>query len=236
MFTFSYKKNNNAQLFKTLEENGFKKPQNYIPLYKKFFSIDENNYNNINLNHKLKIFNLRLTDERNTFLCSLTDGTNKIKKKSFFKYSPLIDPAKYMVGKYKDISNEKMFSLPKFSNNICQSRLLEPNNAAYIDSFFSYLSSMVYNHYKVPNCLDFYGSFLCIKEDFKINIADDLDFLYDSTFYHKNKNKLFNVDEIDEDLYCSDSTRNYRKKLIFFDEKTDLETDNLNEEMFNGVF
>jgi|UniRef100_A0A6C0BXL1 hypothetical protein len=236
MFTFSYKKNNNVHLFKTLEENGFNIPQNYIPLYKKFFSVDENNYNNINLNHKLKIFNLKSTDERNTFICSLTDGNSKLKAKSFFKFSPLIDPAKYMVGKYKDSSDEKMFSLPKFSNNICQSRLLEPNNAAYIDSFFSYLSSMLHNYHKIPHCLDFYGSFLCIKENFKINIADDLDFLYDSTYYHKNKNKLFDVDEIDEDLYCSDSTRNYRKKISFLDEKTDLETDKLNEEIFDGVF
>ena len=236
MFTFSYKKNNNVHLFKTLEENGFNIPQNYIPLYKKFFSVDENNYNNINLNHKLKIFNLKSTDERNTFICSLTDGNSKLKANSFFKFSPLIDPAKYMVGKYKDSSDEKMFSLPKFSNNICQSRLLEPNNAAYIDSFFSYLSSMLHNYHKIPHCLDFYGSFLCIKENFKINIADDLDFLYDSTYYHKNKNKLFDVDEIDEDLYCSDSTRNYRKKISFLDEKTDLETDKLNEEIFDGVF
>ena len=44
MFTLSYKKNNNQQLFKSLEENSFSKPQNYVPLYKKFFSIDDSNY------------------------------------------------------------------------------------------------------------------------------------------------------------------------------------------------
>ena len=36
MFTLSYKKNNNQQLFKSLEENSFSKPQNYVPLYKRF--------------------------------------------------------------------------------------------------------------------------------------------------------------------------------------------------------
>ena len=60
MFNLSYKKNNNQQLFKSLEENSFSKPQNYVPLYKKFFSIDDNNYNNINLNHKYKIHNLKI--------------------------------------------------------------------------------------------------------------------------------------------------------------------------------
>jgi hypothetical protein len=236
MFTFSYKKNNNLQLFKTLEENGFHNSQNYIPLYKNFFSVDENNYNNINLNHKYKLSHLKTTDKRNTFNCLINDGKNKLKVESFFKYSPLIDPAKYMVGKYKDVPQEKVFNLPKFSNNNCQSRLLEPNNAAYIDSFFSYLSSMALHEHKIPHCLDFFGSFLCIKRKFQINIADDIDFLYDSTFYHKNKNKLFDVDDIDEDIFCSDSTRNYRKKLLFKDENIKLDTDEIKQEMFDGVF
>ena len=140
-----------------------------------------------------------------------------------------------MIGKYKNVSEEKVFNLPKFSDNNCQSRLLEPNNVAYIDSFFCYLSSMTLHHHKIPHCLDFFGSFLCIKENFKINIADDIDYLYDSTFYHKNKNKLFDVDDIDEDLFCSDNTRNYRKKITFLEEsKTDIKTDKLLD--YEGVF
>ena len=235
MFTLSYKKNNNQQLFKSLEENSFSNPQNYVPLYKKFFSIDDSNYNNINLNHKYKIHSLKKSDNSNIFNCIVSDDEKRKKIECFFKYSPLIDPSKYMIGKYKNISEEKVFNLPKFSDNNCQSRLLEPNNVAYIDSFFCYLSSMTLHYHKIPHCLDFFGSFLCIKKKFKINIADDIDFLYDSTFYHKNKNKLFDVDEIDEDLFCSDNTRNYRKKITFLDESnTDIKIDELLD--YEGVF
>ena len=41
MFQLFYKKNNNTKLFKYLEENGLKTPQNYIPLFSKFFSLEE---------------------------------------------------------------------------------------------------------------------------------------------------------------------------------------------------
>lgn len=236
MFTLSYKKNNNQQLFKSLEENSFSKPQNYVPLYKRFFSIDDNNYNNINLNHRYKLHNLKTTNNSNIFNCIVSDDEKRKKVECFFKYSPLIDPSKYMIGKYKNVPEEKVFNLPKFSDNNCQTRLLEPNNVAYIDSFFCYLSSMTLHQHKIPHCLDFFGSFLCIKENFKINIADDVDYLYDSTFYHKNKNKLFEVDDIDEDLFCSDNTRNYRKKITFIEEetRTDIKTDKLLD--YGGIF
>jgi len=234
MFNLSYKKNNNSQLFKCLEENGFSQTQNYVPLYQKFFSINDNNYNNINLNHKFKLCNIKKSNN-NIFESIICDDKIKKKTNCFFKCSPLIDPTKYMIGKYKNVSKEKVFNLPKFSDNNCQSRLLEPNNVAYIDSFFCYLSSMVYHHHNIHHCVDFFGSFLCIKKNFKINIADDIDYLYDSTFYHKNKNNLFDVDEIDDNLFCSDNTRNFRKKLIFNGEiKEELKIDEpLN---YKGVF
>ena len=59
---------------------------------------------------------------------------------------------------------------------------------------------------------NFFGSFLTIQNQFKLNIYDDLDYLYDSDFFHKNKNELFQVDDIDEDRLLDSDTRNYRKK------------------------
>ena len=47
---FSYKKNDNQQLFKSLEENpdfGILEPQNYIPLYNLYFALSPTNNNNI---------------------------------------------------------------------------------------------------------------------------------------------------------------------------------------------
>ena len=37
------------------------------------------------------------------------------------------------------------------------------------------------------------------KRNLNYNIYDDLEYLYDSTFFHKNKDNLFEVDHIDID-------------------------------------
>ena len=55
MFDLFYKKNDNSQLFSYLEKNGFSGIQNYIPIYSRFFNLDENNFNNINLNNRYSI-------------------------------------------------------------------------------------------------------------------------------------------------------------------------------------
>ena len=53
MVVVSYKKNNNTKLFNKFKKDcGFDKIQNYIPIYEKFFSLNENTYNSVNLNHK----------------------------------------------------------------------------------------------------------------------------------------------------------------------------------------
>ena len=45
LFEFSYNKRKNTELFKDLETTvGISKIQNYIPIYKMFFSLNETNY------------------------------------------------------------------------------------------------------------------------------------------------------------------------------------------------
>ena len=46
------------------------------------------------------------------------------------------------------------------------------------------------------------------------NVYDDLEYLFDSDFFHKQKNKLFDMDEVDEERLLEGDTRNYRKKII----------------------
>ena len=43
------------------------------------------------------------------------------------------------------------------------------------------------------NAIDFYGSFLGIKQNFISEISDDIDILDDSDFFHKNLNILFKL-------------------------------------------
>ena len=122
----------------------------------------------------------------NIYSCNLIDNSSNITDKfSFFKFSPLIDPIKYMAGKY-DLSNNTNI-LPNYNetnetNNLntdkkIYEKINDSNNSAYIDSFFSYLSSQLLNNYGFIHGIDFYGSFLGNKKDYQINIYDDVDYL-----------------------------------------------------------
>lgn len=240
MFEIFYKKNDNTILFKYLEKTDFSNLQNYIPLYSLYFSLDEHNYNNINLNNRYAIQNIKQKKSNNEYVIETFDSkTNTVQPfSSFFKFSPLLDPVKYMVGKYKHIDKEKIHSLPRISSNTCCKKLLDPNNSAYVDSFFSYLTSKLLNNSGFVHGTHFFGSFLTIQTEFKLNIFDDLDYLYDSDFFHKNKNTLFKVDDIDEDRLLDSDTRNYRKKIKLDNnsKNINIECDTIDNDIFEGMF
>lgn len=237
MYSFFYKKNNNQNLFSYLEKNGFSSLQNYIPIYEKYFSLDENNYNNINLNQKYSINKVLSRDNNNNFFINCMDISKNNKKcYSFFKFSPLLDPTKFMVGKYDTENIQKITELPKLNDNTCYAKVLDKNNAAYVDSFFYYLSSVLLNNKKFIHGTDFFGSFLGIQNKFIINIFDDLEYLYDSEFYHKNKNKLFNVDHIDEERLIESDTRTYRKKIRLGENLDDIKIESINNLKLDNIF
>jgi hypothetical protein len=212
MFELYYEKNKNNELFKSSKEVvNIETIQNYIPIYKKFFSLNEENFNSINLNENTSIQSIVEKQGENNYIIRVK---NKNTINSFFKFSPLIDPLKYMTGKFNDSINR---TLPEFHDpterNSALTKMYDSNNTAYIDSFFYYLSSQLLHHHNFIHGIDFYGSFLCIKNDFKLNIYDDAEYLYDSTFFNNHKNDLFTVDEAKEELILKYETRTNRKKI-----------------------
>ena len=240
MFDIFYNKNNNTNLFKYLEKNGFSNIQNYIPLYSSFFSLDENNYNNINLNNRYALNTIISRSNNNCFEIKCVDKKHpgNLPYTAFFKFSPLLDPVKFMVGKYKHINEDILCSLPKTTDNICCKKVVDVNNSAYVDSFFSYLSSKILNEVGFIHGFNFFGSFLSIQNEFKLNIYDDLEYLYDSPFFHKNKNTLFEADDIDEERLLESETRNYRKKLKLTGKMEDVvvNCEKIDDNMFEGMF
>ena len=71
---FTYKKNNNEKLFNNfnnIDSLNLYKVQNFIPLYKKFFDLNENNYQNVNLNNKIKLESISSKISANVFNCKL---------------------------------------------------------------------------------------------------------------------------------------------------------------------
>ena len=214
---FTYKKDDNRKLFKSLEENsafGILEPQNYIPLYNSYFSLTKTNSNAIMLNHKWKIQEILAEEATNIYKCQLKDTTietkDKKKDKVFLKFSPLLDPIKYLLGKY-DTTDATLLNLPAFESTECHSKTREYNNSAYVDSFFTYLSSKLLHDHGFVHGMDFYGSFLALKTDFRINIVDDIE--SDGEHGDADEDELYDdyedEDDIDREFDDPDRARKY---------------------------
>ena len=185
------------------------KIQKYNPIYDTLFTLSSKNYNTIQLNHYKHFINTQL----------VVDMSNiEYNQDVFFKYSPLLDPLHYMVGKYEN-DKEYIHNLPyptcilKDSSDNVISKISSPNNCSYVDSFFCYLSSMTLQTHNVLNCLDFYGSFIGIQNCYKYDVSDDLDYLSSSSFFNDNMNTLFTLENINVDQYHDDESRKKRPKL-----------------------
>jgi hypothetical protein len=162
----NYEKRKNAELLRTFQMPDLtflSEVQNYIPIYNRFFSLNVTNYNSINLNNTWFINDIKsgIDDNKNVYNCSIKNkNTNKIKGKDiFFKMAPLLDPFKYLVGKY-DITDPKLLKLPTYELNASDihPKFIELNNSAYVDGFFSFLSSLLINKYNFIHGVDFYGN------------------------------------------------------------------------------
>ena len=245
----NYQKRKNSELFKTLENPStlfLSNTQNYIPIYSKFFSLNETNFNNINLNHKWYISNVNCdeedVDENNRiFNCKLKNiNNNKTKDKDvFFKLAPLLDPYKYLVGKY-NVHDEKLYTLPKLTSTDanCNSKFIDPNNSAYVDGLFVHLSSTLIHTFNFTHGVDYYGSFLGVKNNFTLNVCDDIEYLNNSEFFNKNKNSLFKIDDY-EHLFQNEN-ENGKLKPIKIQHNTSamsqLSINSFTDELFEDVF
>jgi hypothetical protein len=243
MININYQKRKNAELFKSLENQEglfLSNTQNYIPIYKRFFSLNETNYNNINLNNKWYISSVGdcSINGENVFNCRIKNiNNNKTKdKEAFFKLAPLIDPYKFLIGKYNE--NEKIYLLPDVNSNenSTMDNFIDPNNSAYVDAFFAFLSSNLIHNYNFINGVDYYGSFLAIKNNFKLNVFDDIDYLNNSDFFVKNKNILFTVDDYSH-LFSEEETK--LKPITIqhnISSKSNISIKSLNADIFEDIF
>jgi hypothetical protein len=338
-FKLFYQKPKNDNVLKDLEMShmGLKKCQNYIPIYSTFFSLNDTNYNSINLNHKhiaktisaagstasaqaslgyggttsKNCANAIIFPNPNTKQCKNNgDDAECVFTPVFFKFSPLLDPVKYLAGNYnfKGTANvdkieaaqgdhhshllDSLLSLPSihstpfafdttstlrerssptpppFTEGVvggCLSppttttstnieakekynhyKILDANNSAYVDGFFSYLSSQLLNTHGFIHGIDFYGSYLAIQDEFTINIIDDYEYLMKNDFFKEKNGKLFKFDDkvfedcsdddndndCDENGECCEKkkqTRNRNPKLnVNKDKNIDIQFDDFN--------
>ena len=117
-FELMYHKQKHPALFDSLENanTGLRSLQNYVPLYRRFFSLSETNHNSINLNHRHHVASVTAGATKSTvsvMIESTHSGLPISKTQAFIKYSPLLDPIKYLSGKY-DMAAADLFALPKY--------------------------------------------------------------------------------------------------------------------------
>jgi hypothetical protein len=234
MFELSYNKRKNTKLFSSLEEHNITKLQNFIPIYNNFFELNETNSQNINLNHKYHIADISQKISDNKYVCQIkNDKDVSLKRECFFKFSPLLDPIKFMIGKY-DISSN-LLKLPAFNDTSCHKKIRCSNNSAYVDGFFSYLTSKLLNSQRFIHGTEFYGSFIAIKEQFHYNVFDDFDYLNDSDFFHKNVDKLFWINNETANFFYGNS-RHCKLKLEITDKIETLSCEDINDKKFDEIF
>ena len=235
----NYYKRNNKQLFQDFEKQlGIFDMQNYIPIYKNFFNLTDLNFNQINLNNKSHITSVKTKIKKNTYECQVIDMSKNETRTIpvFFKFSPLIDPIKYVEGKYT-LSIDELKSLPNSLDYDTNPKVKDVNNSAYTDGFFSFLSSKLLNEYKVPHCVDFFGAFIGKQSEFVFDISDDWEYMYESTFFCRHKDKLFYVDEEKiKQHYMSDSRSNKPKLVIEDDQCKDIDISKWDDDVFEGLF
>lgn len=235
----NYQKRKNTELFRDLNDKLIlSKQQNYIPIYQRFFTLNESNYNGVNLNnHQFISAIIKPTDDQYCYKCkikNLVDQKTNVSD-AFVKIAPLLDPFKYLIGKY-DIKNKDLFRLPSVlsTSDEVHEKILDVNNVAYVDGLFVYLSSMLLHKYNFIHSIDYYGSFLGIKRDFKINVADDIDFLKKSDFFKKNKGVLFTID----DYETTPETKSKPPITILHNTSacSVLSVDTITDELFDDMF
>ena len=188
--------------------------QNYIPIYSRFFCINETNYNGIQLNQKYYLQNViehprqimgETTRNDNLSTTSLNhletvigdDVGNTTNVPIFVKYSPLLDPIRYLSGKYEPSAGAAAkSSLPRYNSTPenCEEKMLNTNNSSYVDGFFSYLTSRTLHTHGIVHGLDYYGSYLCKQREFSTNVFDDIDYLADCSFFNTYENERFTID------------------------------------------
>jgi hypothetical protein len=177
------------------------KLQLYTPMNKLFFEMSDSVSDRIGLNHSYHFINMDQVFD--------VSSQKIIQTPSFIKYSPLLDPVRYMIGKYETNRN-LIRELPSLSSTetTCISKILSYNNASYIDCFFSYLTSKMLTTHKFLHGVDFHGTYLGIQKKFRFCATDDIDYLRNSDFFNDHVGKLFYIEIQDSDENVPDEFAN----------------------------
>jgi len=183
--TLAYKKNKNSSLFQQMADVlQLHEVQNYTPIYQRFFTLNGTNWNHVNLSSEWRLD--KLTTENTAMVAGETVKETGV----FFKMCPLLDPARYLMGDYKDYD----FALPTLESSPFP-KIGDVNNSAYVDGFFYFLSDRLKHGHGFVHGLSFYGNYLGVKHGFQYNMDVDIGMCTNNSFFKENLGVLFDLNQ-----------------------------------------
>uniref|UniRef100_A0A6C0DRY9 Protein kinase domain-containing protein n=1 Tax=viral metagenome TaxID=1070528 RepID=A0A6C0DRY9_9ZZZZ len=192
--------------------------QNYIPIYSTLFNMNEKNYNQVTLNNQYHFMNM------NTVYDSINKTT--CNKPVFIKFSPLIDPIRFMIGKYN--SYDSIRRLPTINNSEeCFAKLVNYNNVSYVDGFYCFLTNILLEKHGFIHGLQYYGSYLGVQDVYKANVTDDIDYLKSSDYFNENINNGFSITDMPKNEYGNFGSRGNKNKLQISETNHNITIDNV---------
>ena len=222
--------------------------QIYNPIYSLYFHIFNTKYSHKCIDMKRRFYISELFDilkfkyyHSNCFLnANIYDSkcNNYINKEVFCKIIPILEPLYFIKNNYNNLIYRNPL-LPSNYNSNTFEKINNMNNSAFIDTFFSFISSQLTENDILPNFPIFYGSVNGIMKKYNYDISDDYSDFKEEAWFHKNLGEQFKMDiymdsdsdEEDENDYIS-VIRNIPCQL-FFIEKLDGLLSDLLDENFN---
>lgn len=151
------------------------------------------------------------------------------------KFSPLLDPIRYVTGKYNLQDPDIRVIATKAQPNTPFAKLGSPNNAAYVDSLFCYLSNQLVHKYGFANGIKCYGITSGVQSKYKMNIGNDLEFIEDSRFFRANiglddsDKAWFLVPQSSMDVLGHNPVPNNQLPRIQIDDSEDIQLDEIED-------
>ena len=196
-------------IFHEISQNELYDIQEYNPIYTEF-KDDETIHKRTN-----RIQKIISKKSDNVYYALMDDG---VERDIFIKYTPLLDPIRYMVGRYIP-----PIAIPSCSEDLNKNDILDNvksiHNIAYVESMFYMLSNILADKYKFPHAVTLFDSYLARKKSYILDITDDLDFIEEYPYFHKQHGKLFRIKDYSM-LFESNNhdSRKYKKPIVISDE------------------
>jgi len=205
-----WNKNERIKLFKSCKEIlDLSECQFYQPYFSLYFNIHntKKSHKTIDLERRYIVKEITsLTKERyetsNTFLkCNIFDKkqNSMFEKDVFCKCLPLLDPLYFLKNNYNNLVHRNPLLPSNYSYNSFN-KINDMNNTAYIDTFFSYITSEITLNELNPSFPIFYGSVSGIKREVKYDITEEYEDYKGEKWFYKTLGKSHTLD-----MYVSSS-------------------------------